>query len=117
MKSNDKRAVSRRDFLARSALGAGGMAAVGTAAVDAVAQSPSHSVGASSASAAIRIPADIPRSLAEGSDPGSFEKGMTGAQVFAKACKDEGLGALMCCPGNYTVIGAIATAGVPAYGG
>jgi thiamine pyrophosphate-dependent acetolactate synthase large subunit-like protein len=115
MKSDDKKALSRRDFLAKSALGAGGVAAVGTAAVDVVAQAPSHSAAGSSA--AIRIPADIPRSLGESPDPGSFEKGMTGAQVFAKACKDEGLAALMCCPGNYTVIGAIATAGVPAYGG
>lgn len=113
MKSYDTRAVSRRDFLATSALGAGGIAA-GTAA-DVAAQS--RTSGQSESNGTIRIPADIPKSLAETPDPGSFEKGMTGAQVFAKACKDEGLAALMCCPGNYTVIGAIATAGVPAYGG
>src|SRR5262245_8558227 len=75
------------------------------------------SAGAAAAAAGVTVPADIPKSLSETPDPGSFEKGMTGAQIFAKACKDEGLGVLMCCPGNYTVIGAIATVGVPSYGG
>ena len=42
---------------------------------------------------------------------------MTGAEVFAKLCKEEELAAMFCCPGNYTVINAIAAAGVPAYGG
>ena len=42
---------------------------------------------------------------------------MTGAEVFAKACKGEGVGALFCCPGNYTVIHALASAGIPAFGG
>src|SRR5688572_18219939 len=111
MKSDDTRGVSRRDFLAKSALGAGGIAA-GTAAV--AGQSPANG---ENGNGNIKVPADLTRSLAESPDPGSFEKGMTGAQIFAKACKEEGLGALMCCPGNYTVIGAIATAGVPAYGG
>ncbi len=66
----------------------------------------------------IRIPKEIPENLSEAAKPGSFEgKGMTGAEVFAKLCKDEDLAALFCCPGNYTVINAIAAAGVPAYGG
>ena len=42
---------------------------------------------------------------------------MSGAEVFAKLCQEEELAALFCCPGNYTVINAIAAAGVPAYGG
>lgn len=42
---------------------------------------------------------------------------MTGAQVFARVCKDEGVAALFCCPGNYGVIHAIAGAGIPAYSG
>ena len=33
---------------------------------------------------------------------------MTGAQVFARACKEEGVAALFACPGNYPVIHAIA---------
>jgi thiamine pyrophosphate-dependent acetolactate synthase large subunit-like protein len=66
----------------------------------------------------IRIPKEIPAALAEAPKPGSFEgSGMTGAEVFAKLCKEEELAALFCCPGNYTVINAIAAAGVPAYGG
>ncbi|HEX4950616.1 MAG TPA: thiamine pyrophosphate-binding protein [Blastocatellia bacterium] len=66
----------------------------------------------------IRIPKEIPAALAEAPKPGSFEgSGMTGAEVFAKLCKDEELAALFCCPGNYTVINAIAAAGITAYGG
>ena len=42
---------------------------------------------------------------------------MTGAQVFARACKEEGVAALFCCPGNYTVTHAIASTGIPTYGG
>ena len=66
----------------------------------------------------IRIPKEIPATLSEAAKPGSFEgKGMSGAEVFAKLCKEEDLAAMFCCPGNYTVINAIAAAGVPAYGG
>ena len=66
----------------------------------------------------IKIPKEIPRDLAEAPRPGTFEgKGMTGAEVFARLCKEEELAAMFCCPGNYTVINAIAAAGVPAYGG
>jgi len=66
----------------------------------------------------IRIPKEVPATLSEQPKPGSFEgKGMTGAEVFAKLCKDEELAAMFCCPGNYTVINAIAAAGIPAYGG
>jgi thiamine pyrophosphate-dependent acetolactate synthase large subunit-like protein len=49
---------------------------------------------------------------------GTFEgRGMTGAEVFAKLCKEEDLAAMFCCPGNYTVINAMAAAGIPSYGG
>ncbi len=66
----------------------------------------------------ITIPKEVLESIKEAPKPGSFEgRGMTGAEVFAKLCKDEDLAALFCCPGNYTVINAIAAAGVPAYGG
>lgn len=66
----------------------------------------------------IAIPKEVLESIKEAPKPGSFEgQGMTGAEVFAKLCKDEDLAALFCCPGNYTVINAIAAAGVPAYGG
>ncbi len=66
----------------------------------------------------ISIPKEIPGTLGETAKVGTFEgKGMTGAEVFAKLCKEEELAAMFCCPGNYTVINAIAAAGVPAYGG
>jgi thiamine pyrophosphate-dependent acetolactate synthase large subunit-like protein len=66
----------------------------------------------------IRIPEDFTASLAEEAKPGKFEgRGMSGAEVFARVCKDENLAALFCCPGNYTVINAIAAAGIPSYGG
>jgi thiamine pyrophosphate-dependent acetolactate synthase large subunit-like protein len=42
---------------------------------------------------------------------------MTGAQVFARACREEGVAALFCCPGNYGVIHAIAGTGIPTYSG
>ena len=42
---------------------------------------------------------------------------MTGAEVFAKSCKEEDLAALFCCPGNYQIINAISAAGIPAFGG
>ncbi len=66
----------------------------------------------------ITIPKEIIESLHEKPKPGSFEgRGMSGAEVFAKLCQEENLAALFCCPGNYTVINAIAAAGIPAYGG
>jgi thiamine pyrophosphate-dependent acetolactate synthase large subunit-like protein len=42
---------------------------------------------------------------------------MTGAQVFARLCKEEGLAALFCCPGNYAIVNAIALEGIPTYSG
>lgn len=42
---------------------------------------------------------------------------MNGATLFAKACKAEGLAALFCCPGNYTVTHAMANTGIPVYTG
>jgi thiamine pyrophosphate-dependent acetolactate synthase large subunit-like protein len=42
---------------------------------------------------------------------------MTGSNVFARCCKDEGVAALFCCPGNYNVIHALAEEGIPVYSG
>ncbi len=102
--------TSRRNFLA-------GPAAVGALATAAL--TPAQLFAATSGTiASIRIPKEIPATLGESAKAGSFEgKGMTGAEIFARLCKDEELAALFCCPGNYTVINAIAAAGVPAYGG
>jgi thiamine pyrophosphate-dependent acetolactate synthase large subunit-like protein len=73
---------------------------------------------AANAIPSIAIPKEVPGTMNEAPKMPSFEgKGMTGAEVFAKLCKEEELAALFCCPGNYTVINAIAAVGVPAYGG
>jgi thiamine pyrophosphate-dependent acetolactate synthase large subunit-like protein len=66
----------------------------------------------------VTVPKEIATSLAETpANPQFSGSGMTGAEVFADVCKKEELAALFCCPGNYTVIHAIAAAGIPAYGG
>ncbi len=108
-------ASSRRDFLRRSAAGVGAAVAVGAT---------GNSFAAEAADIAmvklpsITIPADFSASLAQDAKPGEFEgRGMSGAEVFAKLCKKEELAALFCCPGNYTVINALAAAGIPTYGG
>jgi thiamine pyrophosphate-dependent acetolactate synthase large subunit-like protein len=98
---------SRRNFLRPVAAGAAAAAFLPQARLMAAPPIPS-----------ITIPKDLPTSLGENPKVASFEgRGMTGAEVFAKLCKEEDLAALFCCPGNYTVINAIAAAGVPAYGG
>jgi thiamine pyrophosphate-dependent acetolactate synthase large subunit-like protein len=112
MRDEKKQAdVSRRNFLTKSALGAGAAAILGApaaaAAADAVANMP-----------AVRIPDDFVKSINETPIALEFgEKGLTGAEVFARACKEEGLAALFCCPGNYPMINAISGVGIPAYGG
>src|SRR5262249_3055144 len=66
----------------------------------------------------ITIPKGIPENLKEAPKVGTFEgNGMAGAGGVAKQWKEEDLAALFWRPGNYTVINAIAAAGVPAYGG
>src|ERR1700679_3893537 len=64
----------------------------------------------------IRIPKEVTDTLAEATHIGDFSEkgGITGAEVFAKACKDEDLAALFCCPGNYQIINAISADGIPA---
>ena len=100
---------TRRSFLKQTATGAGAAVALGA------------SAGSSQAAAAepdvanIRIPAEVPATLEEDAKPAQFP--MNGAEVFARACREEGMAALFCCPGNYQVINAIAAEGIPSYGG
>jgi thiamine pyrophosphate-dependent acetolactate synthase large subunit-like protein len=95
---------SRRDFLSRSALAAAGaLGAVKGAAA------------ATTATPGIRVPDAIPAALQSPAKPAVFP--MRGAQVFARACKEEGLAALFCCPGNYDVINSICEEGIPCFGG
>lgn len=96
--------VSRRKFVTR-----GAVAAAAAAGAHAAASTTERR------DTAINVPSEVPASLAESPQPAEFP--MTGAQVFAKACKEEGLAALFCAPGNYTVINAIASEGIPCYGG
>ena len=106
----NEKSTSRRNFLTTPAAAGAAAAAIAT-----------HGQLFAATSATIptiRIPKEIPANLSEPPKVGSFEgRGMTGAEIFAKLCKDEDLAALFCCPGNYTVINAIAAAGVPSYGG
>ncbi len=102
--------ATRRSFLLSSAAGAGAV----VAGVVGDTQARAAAVGIPSTA----IPKEIPDSMSESPKPGAFEgRGMTGAQVFADLCKQEELAAMFCCPGNYTVINAIAAAGVPTFGG
>jgi thiamine pyrophosphate-dependent acetolactate synthase large subunit-like protein len=104
-KSQNESSPSRRNFLGPVAAGAAAAAFV-------------KPVMAAPVMPSIRIPKEVAENLNEAAKVGSFEgNGMTGAEVFAKLCKEEDLAAMFCCPGNYTVINAIAAAGVPTYGG
>jgi thiamine pyrophosphate-dependent acetolactate synthase large subunit-like protein len=102
---------SRRHFLKLSAAGLG--AAMGGAAGVA-----SAADEAGDAIPSIRLADAFKASLAEAPAQTSFEgAGMSGAEVFANLCLQEGLAGLFCCPGNYTIINALAAAGIPSYGG
>src|SRR5258708_28014190 len=95
---------SRRSFLNRSVL---------TAAAGAFAAQKVHAADANGAG--IKIADAFTTAINATPKPANFP--MRGAQVFAKVCKDEGLAALFCCPGNYEVINAIGEEGIPCYGG
>ena len=104
---------SRRKFILGSAAAGAGLA---TASFISPTQAASSTTEKNSG---ITVPQEVPSSQKGALTPGSFnaKKGMTGAQVFAKACKEENLAAMFCCPGNYTVINSIAAEGTPVYGG
>ena len=98
--------VSRRSFVASGAAGVGAAALFANQA---------RAAAADREARPINIPDEIPRTRNEAPDPAEFP--MNGAQVFARACANEGLKALFCAPGNYQVINAIAAEGIPTYGG
>jgi thiamine pyrophosphate-dependent acetolactate synthase large subunit-like protein len=98
---------SRRSFLKASGLmAASGVATAGMLQSGAAAEPASHEL---TRPAAFDLAAQTP--------PVTAELPMNGATLFAKACKDEGLAALFCCPGNYTVTHAMAKIGIPVYTG
>jgi thiamine pyrophosphate-dependent acetolactate synthase large subunit-like protein len=100
--------VSRRKFITKAMAGAGATAAVTI--------SSSKTAAADSPDAK---PITIPESfaLAANTAPVKPVFPMSGAQVFARVCKEEGLAALFSCPGNYSIVNAIAQEGIPTYSG
>ena len=112
----DKKSVSRRAFLRKAAAGAGASAAVAaTASLAAEGQANRTSAARQPGANPITTPPEFAAAAAAPASESTFP--MTGAQVFARACVEEGVAALFCCPGNYTVTHAIAAAGIPSYGG
>jgi thiamine pyrophosphate-dependent acetolactate synthase large subunit-like protein len=101
--------VSRRSFITKAAISAGAAAtALGTRNVAVGSETPAPAK-------AIRIPDEF--GLAGKAPFKKAEFPMSGAEVFARVCKEEGLAALFCCPGNYNVQNAIALEGIPTYSG
>src|SRR5687768_12182633 len=100
--------VSRRGFLEQAAKGGAAVAALG-AAKRALAETTDATADS------IHVSDDFTAARAETAKHAEFP--MSGAEVFARACREEGLAALFCAPGNYAIINAIATEGIPTYGG
>ena len=100
---------SRRRFMKQAVLSAGATAAaLGTGKI-------SLAAAEEDTAKPITIPPEF--ETAKTASLPTVEFPMTGAQLFARACKEEGVKALFCCPGNYAVIHAIADTGIPTYGG
>jgi len=99
--------VSRRRFIAKAMSGAGAVAALGASEASAV------SLPGVADAKPIRVPDEFAQ--ATKAQPVKAVFPMTGAQVFARVCKEEGLAALFSCPGNYTIVNAIAQEGIPTY--
>jgi thiamine pyrophosphate-dependent acetolactate synthase large subunit-like protein len=114
-KEESQTGFSRRKFIQSAAVGTGAMAMAGASMAQPTNLSDKYNIDITS----IGIAPDFTTSHELAPIASSFENknGMTGAEVFAKACKEEELAALFCCPGNYDVIHALAAEGIPAYGG
>ncbi len=98
--------VTRRSFITRAMAGAGATVTMVSANVHA---------GDTAEAKPIRIPDEFAQAAKAAPVKADFP--MSGAQVFARACKEEGLAALFSCPGNYNVVNAIAQEGIPTYSG
>ncbi len=98
--------VSRRKFITKAMAGAGATAAIVSG----------NSIAAADTN---DKPIKIPEAFAQAAkaEPVKAAFPMSGAQVFARVCKEEGLAALFSCPGNYSVVNAIALEGIPTYSG
>ncbi|MFY9607637.1 MAG: thiamine pyrophosphate-binding protein [Blastocatellia bacterium] len=101
--------LSRRTFITKAAIGASAAASVigSTAALS--------DTDAGGEAKPIKIPDEFASAAKAPLRKAEFP--MTGAEVFGRVCKEEGLAALFCCPGNYSVQNAIALEGIPTYSG
>ncbi len=97
---------SRRRFMTTTLVGATG----GLLAID-----PASAQETTSGGRPIVVPKEF--QLAADTPFPKIDFPMTGADVFAAACKTEGIAALLCCPGNYKVIHAMVAQGIPVYSG
>src|SRR5215470_10565508 len=100
--------VSRRKFITKAMAGAGATTVIAFGEDKATAADTTEN-------RPIKIPDSFAQSAKATLSPAGFP--MTGAQVFARLCKEEGLAALFSCPGNYAVVNAIALEGIPTYSG
>jgi thiamine pyrophosphate-dependent acetolactate synthase large subunit-like protein len=106
--------VSRRNFVTKAMTGASATALIAFNNAKALAADASEVTSAETVN-----PIKVPDAFAEAAKA-TFTKvdfPMTGAQVFARVCKEEGLAALFSCPGNYSIVNAIAQEGIPTYSG
>lgn len=103
--TNAKDGLTRRGFI-KTAAGA----ALATTAITI-----SHVSQAESAESPTGLSKEFTVSLS--ASPQKVDFPMTGADVFAKVCVDEGLAALFACPGNYNVIHAMANQGIRVFSG
>ena len=106
MSGSRKKGVSRRKFMKQAAVGTGAAAVMGRA---------SGLFAQEGQEPGIRVPPEVTGRNAIPAPEITFP--MSGADVFASVCREEGLAALFCCPGNYQVVNAIASQGIAAYGG
>jgi thiamine pyrophosphate-dependent acetolactate synthase large subunit-like protein len=106
--------VSRRKFITKAMTGATATAVT----VLSNGNASAADKGKETASAAAK-PISVPDEFAQASKAAAVTASfpMSGAQVFARICKEEGLAALFCCPGNYSIQNAIALEGIPTYSG
>lgn len=100
--------VSRRKFITKAMAGAGATTVIALGQTEAASADTVET-------RAIKIPDEFAQAAKTPAVKADFP--MSGAQVFARACKEEGLAALFCCPGNYNIVNAIAQEGIPTYSG
>jgi thiamine pyrophosphate-dependent acetolactate synthase large subunit-like protein len=100
--------TSRRKFMTKAMIGAGATAAT------VFSEHAAHAADNTEANP-IKVPDEFAAATKVAPAKANFP--MSGAQVFARVCKEEGLAALFSCPGNYSIVNAIALEGIPTYSG